>query len=71
MKLKREVRMRENYLLRQSKKPGIKIEKTEPNSIYELMKDRPRHKVRSEESEFRATDVPMIRAGMLKGIRRY
>lgn len=46
--------------------------KTETNSIYELMKkERPRHKVRSKESEFRATDVPLIRAGTLKGIRRY
>lgn len=45
--------------------------KTETNSIYELMMERPRHKVRSKESEFRATDVPLIQAGTLKGIRRY
>lgn len=63
--------MMENYLLGQPRELRRKTKNTETNSIYELMKERPRHPVRSKESDFRATDVPMIRAGLLKEIRRY
>lgn len=55
----------ENYLLNQPTKLHRKIEKTETNRIYELMKERPKHKVRNKESEFKATDVPMIQVGLL------
>ena len=61
------------YLSRQLKE--LKMEtshtKSESNSIYELMQDRPRHTVRVKESEFRASDVPLIQAGQLKKLRRY
>lgn len=63
----------ENYLSRQYKELRMETNhtKSQSNSIYELMQERPRHTVRAKESEFRASDVPLIQAGQLKKIRRF
>ena len=62
--------MMENYLLRQLTELGIKTDQTDTNSIYEFMQERPRHTVRVKESDFRASDVSMIKAGQRKMRRR-
>lgn len=60
-----------NYLLRQFQELGIKTNQTEAgNSVYGLMQEYPRHAVRVKESDFRASDVPLIQAGKLMKVRR-
>ncbi len=61
----------ENYLLRQLSELGIKTGPTGAvNSVYGLMQECPKHAVRVKESDFQASDVPLIQAGKLMKVRR-